>query len=278
MWTHRVAIILTVSALTFGASITHATLYFSKDDTPQGLYVVDTATGVATLQGSGTSGVTSSTVGLAPSADATKLYGTSWVNLNLIQTDGEGFTQVAADVDLEGLAYCSSNNLLYGGINGQFFAVDPSNGQKTELAAPGFDAEGFACDPTTNIVYAVGVGTNLLAFGIAAATWSTIGDTGTDLSRAGLAFNGSLWATNSTEGGGTANLYKINPETAATELVGALGLDYGGGGLAWVGAVNVGPTAVGDTISSVPALPIWAMWVLAGIVGVFGVRRASKLT
>ena len=69
---------LTALALLFGClqQATAGALYFSLDSTFEGLYTLDTSTGEATHVG--ISGVTSSTVGLAPSGDPDLLYGAKW--------------------------------------------------------------------------------------------------------------------------------------------------------------------------------------------------------
>jgi len=263
----NIFLLLTISiGLSFSGTAFSA-LYFSQDNNGDGLFEIDINTGAATLVG--ISGVTSNTVGLAPSADSAMLYGSSWASLLEIQTDGSGAVDLGG-AGWEGLAYCSNNDTLYGAINGSFTTIDYSTGSNTAtLTAPGFDMEGLACDPATNTIYGIGNSTSLMAYDIGAGTWSTVGDVGVNLDSGGLAFDpsGVLYAI----GQGTAgSLIMIDPATAAATTVGALGTT-GEGGLAWVGPGGVVTPAV-----PVPTLSSWALILLAGLMGLvaFNRRRA----
>ena len=65
------------------SSSASAALYFSQDGNTNGLFSVDVTTGAATPVG--ISGVTGSTVGLAPSPDSAVLFGSKWSTLLSIQ-------------------------------------------------------------------------------------------------------------------------------------------------------------------------------------------------
>jgi len=218
-----------------GVALGQGTLFFSADNDTQGLYSLDTTTGAATHVG--ISGVTSNTVGLAPSSSTKLLYGSKWSTLLHINADGSGAVDVGG-VGTEGLAFDMSTETLYGAINGSFFTVDPATGaQLTSLAMPpgGADLEGIAfgnggvygiegySDPTDF---------NLYFYDPGPGTWSIVGDTGMDWYLCGLAydpFEDMLYAKSD----GDMNLYAIDPHTAATTVVGSTGL-LPGGGLAYV--------------------------------------------
>lgn len=243
-------------------------LYFSQDGNGDGLFEIDISTGAATPVG--ISGVTGSTVGLAPSTDPAMLYGSRWSSLLEIQADGSGAVDLGGDGQ-EGLAYCASNDTLYGVINGSFTSVNYSTGVNiATLAAPGFDMEGIACDPATNTIYGVGNSTLLMAYDIGAGSWSTVGDIGINLNQGGLAFDpsGVLYAI----GQGTADsLITIDPITAVAVTVGPLGTTAEGG-LAWVG-----PGAVASESIPVPTLSTWALLLLVISMGFVVLRRDIKI-
>jgi hypothetical protein len=219
------------------------TLYFSLDGTSQ-LYTLDTSTGAATLIG--TSGSTSSTVGLSPSGNDSILYGSVPEGLIEVNTDGTGTTTALGSTIIEGLAYDSDNDVLYGAGTGngvlpppigtpQFFTVDPSDGSISDLPTltGGVDIEGLAYG--NGVVYALENGSNarLFSFDIDNETWSTIGTgTGIDFASAGLAYDSEenlLYAKGSQD----TFLYSINLTTGVASEIGNTTLS-GGGGLAFI--------------------------------------------
>jgi len=242
-------------------------LFFSQDSNSNGLYEINVTTGQATLVG--TSGVNAGTAGLAPSQSEDLLFGSEPFGLLEVQADGSGSVFVGG-ATMEGMAYCSQNDTLYGSLNGSFFTVNYTTGALvSSLAAPGFDMEGMACDVANGIVYGIGDSTSLAAFDIGAGTWSTVGDLGLNLDSGGLAFDpsGVLYAI----GVGTGNsLITIDPGTAAVTTIGPLGTTAAGG-LAWVGPG--GPVQLGPSIP-VPTMSWWALVLMAGLIGLFGVARS----
>ncbi|MCA9710600.1 MAG: hypothetical protein KDK70_32460, partial [Myxococcales bacterium] len=197
-------------------------LFFSEDGNPNGLYELSPVDGSITALG--TSGVTSSTCGLTYDANTGTLLGSRPFELIEIQTDGSGFVSLGL-VTAEGLAYDALTNTLYGAVNGTFFTIDPSNGAMlSSLPGPGFDVEGLAFDPNQGIVYGVGDSTSLVAYDVAAGSWSVVGNTGLNWDSGGLAFDPNtnlLYAVAFAQGTG---LYTIDPATAVPTLVGHNGL------------------------------------------------------
>ena len=248
--------------------LAEAQLYFSEDSNSSGLYTLDTTTGVATNVG--TSGVTATTVGLAPSALPGVLFGTQWSQLLEIQADGSGSAVIGGDGQ-EGLAFDPATGTLYGAINGSFRTVDPATGlNQTTLAAPpgNADVEGIAWG--NGGVYAIArFDTSLYFYDPGSDSWSTIGSTGITWDLAGLAFDpgtNTLYAKGSQD----PNLYSINPATGAATLIGDTGI-AAGGGLAFVGAgIIAGPAAI-------PALSGWSLLLLAVmLLGIAGHRLARQ--
>lgn len=221
-------------------------LYFSEDFNSNGLHTLDTSTGASTSVGA--TGVTTATVGLAPSSSAGMLYGSKPFGLLHINSDGSGETLLGS-MGIEGLAYDPSG-VLYGAINGQFFTVNAATGaQITGLAAPGLDVEGLAW--TSGVVYGLADGGTLLAYNIGVDSWTTIGSTGTDFDQIGLAYNaqaGVLYA----KGNQDSYLYGINPSTANAWRIGDTGI-ADGGGLAYVGDGDVIPAPGAIVLGSIGA-------------------------
>ncbi|MBV7255601.1 PEP-CTERM sorting domain-containing protein [Pacificimonas sp. WHA3] len=215
----------TIAAMAFLAAPVSATLYFSEDGNSEGLYVLDTDTGAATNVG--TSGVTGSTVGLAPGADNDSLFGTIWADTADINADGSGST-VVGDASAEGMAYDPVTNTLWGAINGSFFTIDTGNfDTKSSLASPGQDVEGLAYDGAGG-VFGLADGGDLLRYDIFADIWSPIGNTGVNFDQAGLAYDmatGNLYA----KGDQDSFLYLIDALTASITEIGDTGISNGGG-------------------------------------------------
>lgn len=204
------------------------TLYFSEDGNFDGLYSISTIDGSATNLGE--SGVTSSSVGLAPSANIGELYGSTWTELAVIQADGSGHAVVGTS-NAEGLAYDAMNDILYGGINGDFFSINQGNGVQTPLASPGEDVEGFAYG--NGVVYGMADNSgNLYSYDAGGDIWSLIGNTGVGGNASGLAydpFNDVLYYKSEI----STMLYAIDVNDASASVIGDTGL-ADGGGLAYV--------------------------------------------
>lgn len=220
--TIRVAAMLAVLGC---AQSSFAQLYFSEDYNGGGLYTLDTATGAATNLG--TSGVTSATVGLAPSGDPAVLFGSQWSQLLEINADGSGFS-VVGGVGTEGLAYDPSTGTLYGSINGDFFLVDPLTGANVgTLASPGADIEGLAWG-RGGVFGLPGTGSDLMFYNPGLDSWSLVGDTGIFWDSTGLAYDpiaDVLYA----KGNQDSLLYVIDPNTGGAVVVGDTGIPTGGG-------------------------------------------------
>lgn len=214
------------------------TLFFSQDANSNGLYELNMDTGTSALVGSGTSGVTGSTVGLAGRAANEPLVGSTWSTLVETEQDGSGATQFSTE-SAEGLTYVASSDLVYAITNNDFRSISPSTGLVVEdLMDPADDLEGLAADESTGIIYAVGNDTNLWAYDISADSWSVVFDTTINWDDGGLAFNeveGLLYAIGATSGT-TDALYSIDPVAQTVTEVGSTALSPAKGGLAWVPA------------------------------------------
>jgi hypothetical protein len=208
-------------------------LYFSEDSNPDGLYQVSTVDGSVIQLGQ--SGVTSATVGLAPSAVDTQLYGSSWTRINVIETDGSGFTDLGGGSS-EALAYDITTDTMYGALNGSFYTISTVTGEKETFLdnTPGLDYEGLAFG--NGVVYGLpgfaDTDTGLWSYDPGNDEWKLVGDTGIDWYLPGLAydpFNNDLYAID----GNDSLLYRIDPTSGATSVVGDMGI-AAGGGLAYV--------------------------------------------
>ena len=210
------------------------TLYFSQDNNANGLYVINTATGAATLSGAGITGVSSLTVGLSLGDRPGTLLGSTWTQINRINEDGSGATLVA-NVAAEGMEYIPATGTLYTILNQSFRTVNLTTGTiQTTLASPSEDIEGLAYG--NGVIYGlVGFGAglgDLFSYNIAANTWTKLGNVGIQFFDPGLAFDpglGLLYAI----GNQDHNLYTINPNALATTLIGPTGLTTTSGGLAF---------------------------------------------
>jgi hypothetical protein len=221
---------LLLATLTLGAaSSAHATLFYSEDGNPDGLFTLDTTTGLATHVGA--SGVTSSTVGLAPSGAPGVLYGSQWFNILGIASNGSGSTTLGS-ADAEGLAYDPGTGTLYGAINGDFFSIANDFSTTDPLAAPGADVEGLAFG--RGGIFGLDTGSNLSFYDIGTDTWSPIGATGlTTGFNKGLAYDPTadiLYAID----GQTDGLFSLDPTTGTSTFIGSTGRDVARGGLAFV--------------------------------------------
>lgn len=247
----RMKLALVAAALAWWASPAAAQLYFSQDNTGD-LFRINTTTGQATLVGSNATGVTSNTVGLAESASAGVLQGSTWTDLSRINSDGSGFTNVGAISGAfdgaEGMAYDPVNNVLYASINGSFGTVNQATAVSSALAGPGNDVEGLAWAPggTNGLIYGINRDNGLLqVYDIAGNAWTTVGDTGITWLDPGLAYDPGADVLYAIGDPNTDNLYRIDRFTAAATSIGALNLPGGtdGGGLAFISAVPE-PTTV----------------------------------
>ena len=241
--------LMTVMCVVVMAAVTGYTqagvLYFSQDGNYSGLYTLDTLTGLATHVGS--SGTMGSTVGLAPSDDPGLLYGSSPSHLLHINSDGSGSSSLSADTS-EGNAYDSSTSTLYGSANGDFFTLNPNTGATiSPLAPPGGDAEGITFG-RGGVFGLNGSGSNqdqLAFYEPGTNSWSVIGT----VLVSGAAIGGDGWGLAyepdldvlyalgnfyTTGMAGSTGLLKIDPDTALATVIGLTGLEYTGGGLAYV--------------------------------------------
>jgi hypothetical protein len=210
------------------------TLYFSQDGNANGLFAIDLDTGTATLVGTGTTGVTGSTSGLAGRGATDPLIGSLPFGLADIALDGSSSTSFSA-VTAEGVTYVASTDLIYTILNGSFGTVSPTSGLVVDdLTDPGFDLEGLAADEASGQIYAIGDNTNLWAYDIAGDTWAVVFDTGVNWDNGGLAYSdaeGILFAL----GAGIDGVYRIDPNAETVTFIGDTGLAGAiGGGLAWV--------------------------------------------
>src|SRR5687768_16576208 len=155
------------------------TLYFSQDDNANGLFILNTTTGAATLVGLGTTDTTSSTIGLTESDDSAFLIGSTFRDLLMISADGSGTTDLGAPVvQAEGLAFHRPTGLLYAIINQAFQSVEAATSIPIEpLTGPPVDLEGLASDYDDGI-YGLGDSTDLYLYDISSDSWSVVGDTG----------------------------------------------------------------------------------------------------
>jgi hypothetical protein len=206
-------------------------LYLSQDDNGSGLFVVDTTTGAATLSGSGTSGVTANTVGLAPGTSPGELYGSTWRDIVVTAADGSGTTPFS-DEEAVGLALHEPRGLLYVAFHTtDFKSVDLATGAViTPLSHPGIDLMGITADVENDKVYGIGGSTNLWVYDIPTDTWSDLGDLGAGTwgRGSGLAYDPArrvIYAI----GADDTDLYEIDPVAVTATSIGALGTPANGG-------------------------------------------------
>ncbi|MCB0826927.1 MAG: PEP-CTERM sorting domain-containing protein [Armatimonadetes bacterium] len=218
--------IAVLAGLATFASAQNGVLYYSQDSTGD-LFSLDTSTGVATL--AGTTGVTSSTVGLSKGTLG-DLYGTTFQNLSRI-TPNSGHTVIGGNIAAEGLAYDVSTDTLYWSINGSFGSADPATGNRTTtLAAPGADYEGLTYH--NGFVYGIADGGDFSRYEIATDTWTFLANVGFGSDNAGLAYDAvgdTFYITSDFDN----NLYAMNGSTFVVSLVGDTGLADASGGLAF---------------------------------------------
>lgn len=254
--------------IALGCSSAHAQLFFSEDSNGNGLYTLDVNTGAATNVG--ISGVTSSTVGLAPSDISSELFATQFAQLLRVAVDGSGATAVGGDGQ-EALAYDPGTGTLYGGINGSFRTIDPLTGNNlTSLADPGVDMEGLAWGDGGVYGIAGSGQSNLYFYNPGTDSWSVVGDTAVNWDDAGLAFDpGSR--TLYGKGDQDSNLYSIDPDTGASTLIGDTGIAEGGG-LAFAGQSPLGPTGAPIAIPATSAGSLMLLLLIMFILGWLATR------
>lgn len=233
------------------------TLYFSQDENSNGLYTLNTTTGLATQVG--ITGVNGSTVGLALGDQPGTLWASRPYGIARVNTDGSGAAYIPDSTVAEGLEY--ADGTLYGAINGEFFTIDTTTGLiATTLAAPDADVEGLAYG--NGVIYGLagfsGPMGNLYKYDIGLDSWSLIGFTGVEFNLPGLAFDGDLgilYAIGSQDN----NLYWIDPATAAATAIGPTMLtSITGGGLAYQGDTTVPePAACGLIGAALIGLTFW---------------------
>ncbi|MGD1806506.1 choice-of-anchor Q domain-containing protein, partial [Dapis sp. BLCC M126] len=208
---------------------TQSKLYFSRDAAvnDEGLYILDTSTGNPTLVG--TNGDTGANVGLAPSDTSSFLYGSEPYNLLKINADGSVANSIGSEnFYTNGLAYDTTNNILYGTDGGIFYTVNQSTGNSiSELDSPPVSLSGLAFG--NGGVYGLGGSQDLLFYDPNTDQWSVIGDTGiSSWQDAGLAFDAEKNVLYAKRDGDTL-LYEIDVSTAQTTSIGDTEILEGGG-------------------------------------------------
>ncbi len=216
------------------ATSANATLYYSEDSNSNGLFSLNTTTGAATLVGSGITTVSGSTVGLAPSANPSQLWGSKPFGLLNISSDGSG-AATTGNNGMEGLGFDPNTGMLYYAINGGFGTVNTGTGVLAPLAAPGADVEGLAFG--RGGIFGLDTASNLSFYNIGLNSWSLIGATGLSTGfNKGLAYDPTadiLYAID----GQSANLYSLNADNGASSIIGSTGRGAAQGGLAFVSQV-----------------------------------------
>lgn len=209
-------------------------LYMVEDGNANGLWVIDTTTGLGTNIGN--SGTISSTDGLTETNDPALLIGSQWNPIRRIASDGSGSTSTGGNQGAEGLAYDPASGTYYGILNNDFFTFDPVTGNRLlSLTDCPDDVEGLTYggpDRLYGLTSNANVNGDLYYYTISTDTWTFIANTGISFDNAGLAYDpatGTLFAKGSQD----MNLYRINPATAQATMVGNTGIP-GGGGLAFV--------------------------------------------
>ncbi|MGK7871832.1 MAG: PEP-CTERM sorting domain-containing protein [Xenococcaceae cyanobacterium] len=227
-------------------------LYFVEDTSnqPPGFYELDINTGAATFISPAPATVVAGQQGLAPSNKPSELFisGPGFQSqgraLGTIDVN-DGSTSIFSNIGYEGLAYDPDNNIIYGsrGLPTEppmFVSIDPSTGSIiSTLANPNRDLEGLAYGGN-GVIYGL-AGTphpslagDLLRYDIATNVWVNLGDINapgdpnTQPDQIGLAYNplnGLLYAKWDFD----TNLYTINPNTLALNVVGDTGIELGGG-------------------------------------------------
>jgi MYXO-CTERM domain-containing protein len=254
-------VIISLVVFSLSHSVYGGTLYYSEDSNPNGLFTLNVTTGLATQVGSGISGVITSTVGLAPSSDPNSLFGSKFFDLMKINTDGSGSTDIGSGGS-EGLGFDPNSDTLFYAINGSFGIQNQTNGARSPLASPNSDVEGLAYGDGG--VYGLDTAGDLKFYDIGTGLWSTIGNTGLPTGfNKGLAYDPSrslLYAIS----GQDSLLYSINPQTAASAVIGDTGRSASRGGLAFVGMQ-----------APVPEPSTVAVWSLLGL-GAVAQRRRKR--
>lgn len=230
----RFIIWLWVVAGCVAPALSQGTLYYTRADDQNGLFTLDTVTGQRTFIGLSFSGFGGNN-GLAASEDPQILYGSRRNGLTLVNSDGSGVTTLST-LPIDGLAYDTSQRILYGCAGSSFFTVDPNTGEKlADLPSPGIGVGGL--DYGNGKVYGLVDGGELLAFDPVSNSWSDIGWTGINFLNAGLAYNPFLNILYAKNGNPATpedrNLYRIDPATASAAVIGDTGTRIGGG-LAYV--------------------------------------------
>jgi hypothetical protein len=228
----KLLLLIGLACLFAALPATAGTLYFSQDDNSNGLYTLNTTTGLATQVG--ITDVDGSTAGLALGDQPGTLFASRPFGIGRVNTDGSGAAYMPDSTVAEGLEYAGGT--LYGVINGEFFTIDTTTGLvATTLAAPDADVEGLAYG--NGVIYGLagwsGPRGNLYKYDIGLDLWSLLGFTGVEFNVPGLAFDsdlGILYAIGSQDN----NLYSIDPATAVATAIGPTALtDSTGGGLAY---------------------------------------------
>lgn len=209
-------------------------VYLSVDGDSNGLYRIDPSTGAATHLGA--TGVSSSTCGLTETDDPNLLIGSLPFGIAHVDADGSGFVDTGGNQIAEGLAYDPNTGTYFAILNSDLTTFDPVSGDTllTLSSAPD-DVEGLTYGGP-GVLYGITSNTSangdLYRYLIATDSWVMIANTGVDFVDAGLAWDpDSNWLF--AKGSQDDFLYRIDPATGATTIVGSTGVS-GGGGLAFV--------------------------------------------
>lgn len=209
-------------------------LYFSRDRVRDGLYLVSQETGATTELGEN-GGFDQSNFGLTATSDPDILLTANVVDIGIARTDGSNYDRLADGLRAEGLAYDFTTDTAYGIDGALFFQIDPATGRKTRsLPASPATASGLAYGKGG--VYAIArISAELLRFDIETENWARLGTLSrlVGASNFGLAhdnFHDLLYVVREND----TDLYRVDPETLSTHVIGDTGIAEGGG-LAFVG-------------------------------------------
>ena len=221
-------------------------LYLSKDGDSNGLYSVNLTT--AAVTNVGISDAQQGNVGLAPGPGGS-LLGSTQAALLEINPDGSGTTALG-ESSTKGLAYNPNLNTLYGVLDGDFFSINATTGNKIgNLTAPSGEPEALAYG--NGRVYALvpqpeSASIRLQSYDLLANQWTDIGNSGlagTSNSH-GLAYDPATNLLYALTNDGL--LFSIDPTVGGSSLIGDTGLNSGGGLAFLPGIAPVGLASEAD--------------------------------
>ncbi len=216
--------VLVAALLLCGCSSTHL---YTADGAQEKLWVLDKSTSAAQAIGS----IGHDLDALACSEAVGKLYGTAsalgppYSSTLFAINATTGAATVIGEIsngEIQGLAYDSGHDKLYGITINELLLINPSNAQAVSLGSPGIhDFGSLAFYPVTGMLYAVRQA-NLYLYRIdpqtAAAT--PVGPTGPSIVE-GLGYDGKTFTLFGIRRS-SAQLIKINIDTGAGAVVGSL--------------------------------------------------------